>query len=471
MLSLVLPLLTLLQPVPDGLEQPLQRGELKGARVAVCVVDVETGQRLFSRSADAPMAPASNMKLVTTAASLSLLGAEHVFTTRVCASAAPDADGVLHGDLVIVGGGDPCLREDLFSDPQGREPAEVLASFVTAAGIRRVEGRLLLDDGLFDRQWLCPDWKGGDIGSDYAAPVGALSLFGNCLTLQVNGAGATASLVTAAEGFRVRDELQPAKSSKVYDLGALRPDADGVVRVQGRIGSEVGAQLVRVPVIDPTAYFGSCVLAQLRRAGVEVAQGQAVEAGAGERAPHALGALTSPLVNAVLVANKESDNGLADHLFKNLGARKGGEGSFAGGQRAVLDWLEHGVGTAVDGVVLRDGSGLSSNDRITARLLTDVLLSMARRNDAAGTAFLRSLPVAGLDGSLRDRMQDPPLQGAVRAKTGYINGVSCLSGFARTQSGRTLAFSLLINEFDERFGNKSMKSIEDDFCRALVTQS
>jgi D-alanyl-D-alanine carboxypeptidase/D-alanyl-D-alanine-endopeptidase (penicillin-binding protein 4) len=104
-------------------------------------------------------------------------------------------------------------------------------------------------------------------------------------------------------------------------------------------------------------------------------------------------------------------------------------------------------------------------------LVTDVLLSMARRGDATGADFLRSLPVGGLDGSLRDRMQEPPLRGAVRAKTGYINGVSCLSGYARTTGGRLLAFSLLINDFDERYGNKQMKSIEDDFCRALVTQS
>jgi D-alanyl-D-alanine carboxypeptidase/D-alanyl-D-alanine-endopeptidase (penicillin-binding protein 4) len=471
MLSLVLPVLTLLIAPPDGLEQPLQRGELKGARVAVCVVDVATGQRIFARSADAPMAPASNMKLVTTAASLSLLGADFSFSTGVCATARPDAQGVLTGDIIIVGGGDPCLREDLFSDPQGREPARVLADFITAAGIRHVDGRLLLDDGLFDRQWLNPDWKAGDIGNDYAAPIGALSIHGNCLALEVNGAGATAAITTIVDGFRIRDELGKAASAKAYEVGALRPDADGFVCVQGRIGSAVGPQAVRVPVIDPAGYFGACVLGELRRSGVEVTSGLEVEAGAGGRATERLGALTSPLVNAVLVANKESDNGLADHLFKNLGARKGGEGSFAGGQRAVLDWLQHGVGTSVEGVVLRDGSGLSSNDRVTARLLTDVLVSMARRGDAAGAAFLRSLPVAGLDGSLRDRMHDPPLQGAVRAKTGYIAGVSCLSGFARTQSGRTLAFSVLINGFDERFSNSSMKAIEDDFCRALVTQS
>jgi len=176
-------------------------------------------------------------------------------------------------------------------------------------------------------------------------------------------------------------------------------------------------------------------------------------------------------VNAVLIANKESDNGLADHLFKYVGAERGSGGSFAGGQGAVLEWLGRQVGTPVDGVVLHDGSGLSAKDRVTARLISDVLVNMARRGDATGTAFLRSLPVAGLDGSLRDRMRDAPLRGAVRAKTGYIAGVSSLSGYARTASGRTLAFSFLINDFDPKYGNRQMKEIEDDFCRILVTQS
>jgi D-alanyl-D-alanine carboxypeptidase/D-alanyl-D-alanine-endopeptidase (penicillin-binding protein 4) len=466
MLSLVLPLLALLPP--GGLDQPLQRGELRGANVAVCVVDVESGQRLFSREPDAPMAPASNLKLVTTAAALSLLGADHDFSTQLRATATPDEAGTLHGDLVLVGGGDPCLREGLFSDTQGRDPVKVLADFVVAAGIKRVEGRLLLDDGLFDREWLNPDWKAGDIGNDYAAPVSALSVHGNCLALEVQGRGATARLLTLAEGYRVRDELTGSPKANTYDVGALRPDAEGVVRVQGRIGAAVPPQLVRVPVIDPAALFGACLLAQLRAAGLEVTGGAQLQEGAGAAAPQLLGALASPLVNAVLLANKESDNNLADHLFKYLGARRGGEGSFSGGERAVKDWLKNSVGAATEAVVLRDGSGLSARDRITARLMTDVLVAMARRGDAAGQAFLRSLPVAGLDGSLRDRMREPPVLGAVRAKTGYIANVSTLSGYVRTESGRTLAFSVLINGFDPKFGNKLMKTIQDDFCRALA---
>jgi PBP4 family serine-type D-alanyl-D-alanine carboxypeptidase len=469
LLAVLLSCLLLPRVPADGVQQQFQRSELAGARLAVCVVDVETGERLYAQRLDEPMAPASNLKILTTAAALSLLGAEHAFATRLLAAAAPDAEGVVAGDVVVLGGADPCLREDLLAHEGVDDPAELLADLLEAAGVRRIEGRLVLDDGLLDRQWLHPDWKDGDIGNDYAAPVGALSLHGNCLTLLVEGAGARASLAMLVEGLRVRNELQPAASPLAYEVGALRPDAEGVVRVQGRIGREVEAQAVRVPVIDPATFFGQCLLAQLHRRGVLVRDGLLVEAGAAARAPHELGRLESPLVNAVLLANKESDNGLADHLFKYLGATRGGAGSFAGGEQAVLGFLRQ-VGTPVQGVVLHDGSGLSARDRVTARLLTDVLRAMARRGDAAGAAFLRSLPVAGLDGSLRDRMQQEPLLGAVRAKTGYISGVSCLSGLARTEAGRTLAFSILINDFDPRFGNKQMKAIQDDICRALVTQ-
>ena len=469
LLAAVLPAL-LAPPVPaDGVQQQLQRNELAGARLAVCVVDVDSGERLYAQRLDEPMAPASNMKLLTTAAALSLLGADHSFTTRLLATAEADGQGVLAGDVVVLGGADPCLRDDLLQHEGVLDPASLLADLLEARGLRRIDGRLVLDDGLLDRQWVHPDWKAGDIGNDYAAPIGALSLHGNCLTLEVEGRGPSAALATLVEGFRVRDELTAGPSARTYEVGALRPDPAGVVRVQGRIGRGIEREVVRVPVMDPAEFFGQCLLAHLHQRGIVVRDGLLVEAGAAARAPHALGQLESPLVNAVLLANKESDNGLADHLFKYLGATVGGGGSFAGGEQAVLGFLR-GVGTPVDGVVLHDGSGLSASDRVTARVLTDVLRGMAQRDDAAGAAFLRSLPVSGVDGSLRDRMQDERLAGAVRAKTGYISGVSCLSGLAHTESGRTLAFSILINDFDPKFGNRQMKAIQDDICRALVTQ-
>ncbi len=466
---LVLPL-ALLGPRPaDAVDAPLRRGELKGARAALCVVDVHTGERLYAQRADEAQAPASNLKLLTTAAALSLLGPEHAFSTRLLATVAPDAQGTLAGDLVVLGGADPCLRGDLLAHEGVVDPAMLLADLLQVHGVRRVTGRLVLDDGLLDREWLSPDWKDGDIGNDYAAAVGALSLHGNCLTVQV-GQGTAAVLATLADGYRLENRLEAAASSGAYEVGITRPDAAGVLVARGRIGRGVAPQLVRVPVVDPTQLFGRCLLARLRERGVSVDGGAAVEAGAAARAPHALGTLQSPLVNAVLLANKESDNGIADHLFKYLGALRGGAGSFAGGERALLAWLRTEVATPVEGVVLHDGSGLSGKDRVSARLLTDVLRHMALRGDAAGHAFLRSLPVAGLDGSLKARMNADDLRGAVRAKTGYIAGVSCLSGYARSASGRLLAFSVLINDFDPKQTNAQMKAIQDDICRALVAQ-
>src|SRR5262245_11914255 len=238
LLALLLACLLLPRPLADGVEQQLHRGELKGARLAVCVVDVDSGERLYARDIDAPMAPASNMKVVTTAAALSTLGADHAFTTRLLAADAPDARGVLAGDLVVLGGADPCLREDLLAREGVDDPAALLADLVEAAGIRRVEGRLLVDDGLLDRQWLNPDWKGGDIGSDYAAPIGALSIHGNCLLLDVHGGPPGARLQTLTGGFRVVDELQAASAPRTYEVAAFRPDDQGVVRVRGHIGAD-----------------------------------------------------------------------------------------------------------------------------------------------------------------------------------------------------------------------------------------
>jgi D-alanyl-D-alanine carboxypeptidase/D-alanyl-D-alanine-endopeptidase (penicillin-binding protein 4) len=468
--ALLLSLLAPVAPPADAVLAPLSRGELKGARPALCVVDVQSGERLYALRADEPQAPASNLKLLTTAAALSLLGAEHAFSTRLAGTAAPDAQGVLAGDLVVLGGADPCLRADLLEHEGVAEPAGLLADLLVAHGVRRVTGRLVLDDGLLDREWLSADWKPGDIGHDYAAPVGALSLHGNCLEVEVAG-GAVARLATLADGYRVENRLASASSSGAYEVGISRPDASGLLVARGVIGRGVGPQRVRVPVVDPAELFGRCLAASLRERGIALDGGLCVEAGAAARAPHALGTLQSPLVNAVLLANKESDNGLADHLFKYLGALHGGAGSFDGGERAVLAWLRTAVATPVEGVVLRDGSGLSGKDRVSARLLTDVLRHMALRGDAAGNAFLRSLPVAGLDGSLKARLGDEPLRGAVRAKTGYIAGVSCLSGYARSASGRLLAFSVLINDFDPRQTNAQMKAIQDDICRALVASS
>ena len=476
--SLVLALLGLLlgpSPVPptaglvDGIEAPLARPELKGADVAVLVIDVESGQRVYSRNADRPLAPASNMKLVTSGAALSLFGGESSLETRFCSGSPPTADGTLAGDLVVRGGADPCLRADLLAHAGVSDPADALVDVLLAGGVHRVAGRLVLDDGLLDRTWVHPDWKPGDVAAEHGAPIGALSIHGNCVQVAVEGR--RVSWLHEVAGYRLANELKAADKSSAFAVWVMPPDDDGVVRVRGEVGRSVGRQEVASPVIDPTDHFGRCLAAALARRGVVVEGGMSIEAGAAARAPHVLGSLRTPLANAVLIALKESDNTITEHLYKRLGAAYGGEGSFEGGARAVTGWLQTAVGTPLDGVVLRDGSGLSARNRVTARLLVDVLVTMARSQGTVRDTFLRALPVSGSDGSLRDRMREESMRGAVRAKTGYIASCSSLSGYARTASGRTLAFSILINGFPAGSTNAQMKDIQDDICRALVARS
>jgi PBP4 family serine-type D-alanyl-D-alanine carboxypeptidase len=280
----------------------------------------------------------------------------------------------------------------------------------------------------------------------------------------------SAWLITQAVGYTVQQELRLADKSNVFKVGAIRPDAAGIVRVAGEIGRAIDRREIDVPVRDPTELFGRCLLAQLEALGVSVSGGAELAAGAADtlRDPVVLGTLETPLGNAIVLANKESDNSISDHLFKLAGARYGNEGSFAGGARAVSHFLAERVGTPVDGLRMRDGSGLSARNRLTARQVSDTLVSMAQAPEPLRDAFLRSLPVAGLDGSLGERLTDAPYYGSVRAKTGYISGVSALSGYVRTERGRLLAFSILINEFQPKYSNRQMKAIQDDICRTLV---
>jgi D-alanyl-D-alanine carboxypeptidase/D-alanyl-D-alanine-endopeptidase (penicillin-binding protein 4) len=450
---------------PGGLDRLLARKELAGVAVSVAAIDVATGRLLVARAVDTPRVPASNMKLVTTAAALSELGSDYNFTTHFMAAARPDDDGRLVGDLVILGGGDPSLRADLLGDLG--DPAVVLVDLLESAGVFHVSGRLVLDDGFFDEQSTHPDWS-DDVQFSFAAPVDALSMHGNCLSLLLSGRGSPqARLATAASGYRVRNDLKHGRRPGEYRVGGIRPDADGEVRVFGAIGSRVGPKELRVPVRSGARLFGASIVAELERRGVVVEGGWAIEPGAAAAMDVELARFVSPLPNAIIMANKESDNSISDHLFKTIGAVVAGKGSFAGGSEAITGFLERTVDARVEGLVLRDGSGLSKHNRLTARLLAQVLAHMASEVGAERDVYLRSLPVAGLDGSLSVRLTDEPYRGRVRAKTGWIGGASALSGYVVTDSGRTLAFSLLFNKVPPG-KNVDMKAAQDDICRWFV---
>lgn len=345
-----------------------------------CLMVTEGDRVLYEQHPDRPVTPASTMKLLTATAVLERFRPDERLRTPVLA-AAPPVNGVVDGHLYLVGGGDPLLGTLPWGATFRRQPAlvtaiEVLADRLVAAGVREVRGSVVGDDGRHERVRYLPTWP-----SRYVLQTGPLS------ALWVNDG-----------------------------IDGLGPDAQ--------------------PFADPPAGAASVLNELLRQRGV-VVHGMPTS---GSLAPGAveLAAVESPTM-AELVGQmlRESDNGTAEMLVRELGLRVGGSGTSAAGTRAMHDTLAE-MGFPMRGVDILDGSGLDPRNRVTCRLLTAVNLRGIPGVEAG-------LPVAAQTGTLYKRFLATPVAGHLRAKTGSIRGVSALAGHVDTAGGRRLTFAHVLN--------------------------
>ncbi|MFO1009951.1 MAG: D-alanyl-D-alanine carboxypeptidase/D-alanyl-D-alanine-endopeptidase [Planctomycetota bacterium] len=435
--------------------------------VAVHVRELAVPGELVALRADRSLRPASNLKLVTTAAALALLGPDYQFRTRFV-SDAPIVEGRLAGDLVVRAAGDPLY------DPEARgEVAELLKpalDALVAAGVRGIDGALVLDEGDFQAPEPGPAWPTEkDWWKEYCALAGGFSANAGCLT----------ATVTAGDGVRARVEVLPrghayperlgvrtvgAKQALDVRVGALH----GTVVVEGSIPRDVPEWSARFAVSDPVDLFGRALLASFQARGITL-RGGIVRArrpvGALERE---LAVVATPLARVLGPINTDSNNACADQLFLALGHEKFGRGTRAGGRAATAAALER-LGLDPASLVQVDGSGLSRENRVTARQITALVDAVLCGNAAAAKLYLDSLAVGHETGTLDGRMKDARLAGRVRAKTGFINGTSALSGILDAEDGRTLVFSILVEYPPEGGLNQSVwKPMQDQICGELV---
>ena len=443
-----------------GIDAILTDPALKGARIGCRVLEGDTGRVLYSFHATEPLVPASNMKLATTAAALELLGPDYRLVTRL---------GLVGKDLVVIGAGDPNISGRFFG---GRITAvfEAWAEQLKAREITVVEGDLVGDDTLFDRQYCHPTWPAEQLSYWYCAPVGALSLNDNCADVWVRpgekvGRPAVVGLAPPGDHLAVVNRAVTVGGKERSGLDVRRLGSRAAVVISGRV--PLGAAPVRryVAVHDPGMFFLESLEEVLSQRGIRVTGTcRLAEGPTDAKAFKPLAECTSTLASAVEVANTRSQNFYAESLLKLVGARAGGApGTFAKGAAAVEAFLARaGVGRA--NYVSADGSGLSRRNRLSALALTTLLRYMAGR--PTGTVYRRSLATSGVDGGLRRRMAEEPFRGRVHAKTGTLTGVSALSGYLDTLDGRTLVFSILINS--HRCSAAKARAIQDDVCRTLV---
>ncbi len=443
--------------------------------LGVHIVALDDEETVYAYNADTQRIIASNTKLFTTSTALDRLGPGYFFETEILIRGELRG-GVLDGDLAVVGGGDPNLSGRHWAgDSYGafRRWAEELR----AAGIRRVDGDLVLVDGFFDREFVHPDWPKDQLTRWYEAPVAALSFNDNCVLLQVlptGGEGRKAQVGTVPDLpiFRIASSAVTTRQSRSQWMKLSRRSGEeaNVLTASGKIHHRTEKIDKWVTVADPVGYFGAALHAALEEEGIEVIgterPSRALHGASGRRsdAPWRLVHVhRSDLLSTLEIINKRSQNFYTESLLKTLGASFCTEGSWDAGTRVVREFLAQ-VGLDSSEYNLADGSGMSRNNRFTPRQLTTLLGYVFRQ--PYGRELLASLPYSGeRDLRWEDRLADPPYAGNVMAKTGTLNGVSTLSGYAKGRSGRLYAFSILCNSTRT---NWQAQDAQDKIIRALI---
>ncbi|MCI0343043.1 MAG: D-alanyl-D-alanine carboxypeptidase/D-alanyl-D-alanine-endopeptidase [Planctomycetales bacterium] len=449
----------------EAVERALVSDGLRGAIVGVAVREVASGRLLYANGAGRPLLPASNQKVATAAAALLALGPDWTWETTLLRQGDVESDGTLAGALLVRGSGDPTISAR-FGGGRAAATLERWAEAVRAAGVRRVSGEILCDDSAFDAVRVHPSWPEDQLTNWYCAEISALTLNDACVDATVEPAalGAPPVVRLDPETAFVSLRNEATTTRKGNEFGFQRKPGTNEIRLTGRVSAGTGMEPASVTIADPALFFGTVLRECLGRAGVKV-EGPARRATAAEAARPGvpLAVHRTPLRVALPVCLQRSQNLYAEHLLKTLGRATRREGSFAAGAAAVVEALT-GAGLEDGSLRPADGSGLSRENRASADALARILAHAAR--SPHGDLFRDCLAAPGEEGTLKKRLLEEPARGRVRAKTGYLNGVSALSGYADSPGGRRLAFSVVVNGF--RGASAPAKSLEDAVARACA---
>lgn len=449
------------QDLATRFDQPALRRSV----VAVVVQSADRGDTLFRYHDDTLVMPASNMKLVTLAAAAVRLGWDYTFTTTIAVT-APIVDGVLEGDLVVTGTGDPTIGG------QGDPAAVVMdqwADSLWQEGLRRVDGRLVGDDRAFSGEPLGAGWAWDNLAWGYSAPVGALQANVDAAEVRIaagarEGEPASVILAPVESGLALEAAVftGPAGASPVIDF-ARRPGTL-TLRVTGVIpaGSE---PLVRTAAVDrPTDYFLQLLASALGRRGITVRDNVTGILGLppyqwpGNDATVLVRHQSPPLGVLAGTLMKASQNQYAETLLRALARSEEGAAGTVEGGRGVVRRVLAGWGIPPDTVVVADGSGLSRYNYVTAGTLATILGHMYR-DERHRAPWLDALAVGGVDGTLDTRFKGTRAEGQLRAKTGTISNVRALSGYVPASNGERLLFVMILNNVTA--GRQELDGITD----------
>ena len=464
-------LLSCTTPVQRSLESLTENRALLGAQSGVAIKSLSDDACAFRSNDEQFFIPASNMKLFTTAAGLILLGPEFRYKTSLYAD-GEIRGGLLDGNLIIRGVGDPTLSGRF----QAGGAAEIFSDWaerLLRLGVTQIKGDIIGDGSLFGEAYLGAGWAWDDDLYCYSAQISALSINDNCVAISVRPGSAAGEtpFITVDDGsgyITIRNRAVTTSSAEGASLRLSREPASNLLTVSGEIPAGADFERFFVTIHNPALFAAAHLRRALESKGIVIGgtisdRGQFSGPIVYESMKIVASYTSPPLREVIGEINKTSRNLYAELLFRTLGNSFLGDGS-ARAAAEVLKGALVKMSVPPDSVVVYDGSGLSRMNLVTPAALLALLKYMYRHEHFS--YFLDSLPIAGIDGTLRDRMRNTPAEGRVLAKTGSMTHVLNLSGYVRSRAGKMYAFSILTNNYTGPVD--ALKRVQDSALVSLI---
>jgi len=471
---------TTLTELQERLKDHVSQPRFNAALWGVKVVSLDSGKTVFEHDSNKLLSPASNCKLYTVALAFDRLGADYRIRTSLYSKARPGKSGKLKGDLIVYGRGDPTFNArrhggDIY---QALEP---LVAALTNAGVKRIAGDLVADESHFRGPPFGSGWAWDDLEYYYGAEISALSINDNVLEVLGKpgarvGTPCNLALRPATTWLTLNNGTGTGNKEGRSAIRCYRPLGENVVCVSGQMPLGDAGCTNEVTVHNPAGLFACLFQQALVRHGVKVSgKLRTVNWRDRQACPMdydtlvELGAVESPPMRELArEVQKPSQNLYTDLLLAHVGEKtraadsRPNETSEDLGVRELDKFLAE-VGVRKGETFIEEGSGLSRNNLASANATVTLLQYMSRHRHADD--YLAALPIAGVDGTLRNRMKGTPAAGNLRAKTGTLRWASSLSGYVTTAAGERLAFSLMLNRYHEA---RSARSELDAIAVALA---
>lgn len=459
------------QNIQEYTEQFAERKIFKNAFISACAQELSSGLKVLDYNADKVLIPASSLKVITTLASLDILGEEYQYVTKVGYSGEIDEGGTLQGNLYVIGSGDPTLGSN---KADGAVPFKNLISDIVKsvrdAGIYCIAGDIVGDESIFNSYPINPTWQWNDLGNYYAAGAWGINILDNEYRIyfgQQMKEGRIPKLINhnpKIPGLKLQNEVRTGKKGSGDNAYIFGGPYNYTKRIVGTIPPGNKQFVIKGSIPDPPLYLAYSLYNALSASGVQAVDYRTTfEKEKGHSTRKIVYQVKSPDLGEIIKkTNFESNNLYCEAILKTIGNSEMELGSGAAGINSIRKILRR-RGVNLSGMQIEDGSGLSARNKVSTRFITDFLKSIA--NEITVTKATTYLPKGGYQGTVRGLFSKSKARGNIWAKSGSMKGVQSYSGYVRAKSGKWLSFSIIVNGHAE--DNKKLRPYLEQFMIKL----